>query len=307
MAKFPIEQDEVLLIKPTGLWTYPNALSAVPQGALIDALNVIMSRPNVLTQRRGINKFGTVLPNNTTKFHSFQNRLIIHHGTTLSYDSDAAGTWIDYAGSYSAPTGAITPHSIQANKNLYILTSTGVKKLASLTGTIAAAGAPAGLDGSGSTTGSGWFTNSTQVAYRIVFGYTDANNNEVVGAPSQRIVVSNSSGGATNVSLTFTLPSGLTTSWFYQVFRSPMSADLTTEPNDECALVYTGNPTAGELVAGTVTITDSIDDSLKGEYIYTASSQEGLSQSNYQPPIATDVTYFKGITLYANTTFRNSN
>lgn len=304
MAKssFPIKQEENLLLKPTGLWTYPNALSAVPQGALIDALNVIMSRPNVLTQRRGINKFGTVRSGNTNKIYNFQNRLIIHNGTTFSYDSDGSGTWTAYSGSFSPPTGAIVPRSFQANKNLFFLTSTGVKKLAVLTGTITAAGAPAGLDGSGSTTGSGWFTNNTQVAYRILFGYTDVNGNEIVGAPSQRIVVSNSSGGATNVSLTFTLPSDLATTWFYQVYRSPMSADLNTEPNDECALVYTGNPSSGELTAGTITITDSIDDSLKGAFIYTASSQKGLSQSNYQPPIATDATTFKGITLYANTT-----
>jgi len=301
MAKFPMQEQETILLKPTGLWTYPNALSAVPQGALSEALNVIMSRPNVLTQRRGINKFGTVLSNNTNKFYNYQNRVIINHGTTLSYDSDGAGTWVDYAGSYSPPTGAIVIRSFQANKNLYFLTSTGAKKLAALTGTIVPSGAPAGLDGSGSTTGSGWFTSHTQVAYRITFLYTDANGNEDEGAPSQRIVVANNTASPTNVSLTFTLPAGLTTAWTYQVYRSPMSADLNTEPNDECALVYTGTLSAGDLSTGTVTITDSIDDSLKGAFIYTASSQEGLSQSNYQPPISTDATTFKGITLYANT------
>lgn len=302
MAKFPMQEQETLLLKPTGLWTYPNALSAVPQGALSEALNVIMSRPNVLTQRRGINKFGTVLTNSVNKFYNFQNRVIINHGTTLSYDSDGAGTWVDYAGSYSPPTGAIAIRGVQANKNLYFLTSAGSQKLAALTGTIIPAGAPAGLDGSGSTTGSGWFTNDTQVAYRITFLYTDVNGNEIEGAPSQRIVVANSSGGATNVSLTFTLPAGLDTTWTYQIYRSPMSADLNTEPNDECALVYTGIITSGNLSAGTITIVDTIDDSLKGEFIYTASSQQGLAQSNYQPPISTDAANFKGITFYANTT-----
>lgn len=304
MAKssFPMQEEEQLLLRPTGLWTYPNALSEVPQGAMIEALNVIVSRPSVITQRRGINKFGTALSSNTSKLYNYQNKIIINTGTTLAYDSDDNGTWVPYSGSYSPPTGAIVIRSVQASKNMYFLTSTGVKRLDSISGTIANAGAPAGLDGSGSTTGSGWFTNSTQVAYRITFVITDANNNEHEGAPSQRIVVSNSSGGATNVSLTFTLPAGLSTANQYKVYRSPMSADLNTEPNDECALVYTGNPTSGELSAGTVTITDSIDDSLKGAFIYTASSQEGLSQANYQPPIATDSCLFKDITFYANTT-----
>jgi hypothetical protein len=218
-----------------------------------------------------------------------------HSGTTLSYYSTDLSTRTAYSGSYSAPSGALTIHSIQANKNCYFSTATAIKKLDAYNGTLTFAGAPAGLDGSGTTTGSGWFTNQTQVAYRIVFSYTDANNNLVRGAPSQRIVVSNSSGGDTNVSLTFTLPDGLTTAWQYEVYRSPMSASLTTEPNDECALVYTGNPTSGQLSAKTTTLTDSINDTLKGEVIYTASSQQGIAQANYQPPICTDITYFKGL------------
>lgn len=298
----PLQEVPIISIKPKGKYTYPNAFSEVPQGSMIEALNVVMPRPSVIEQRRGINTFGNVLTNNTTQFYNYQNRIIINHGTTLSYDSTGNGTWTDYSGSYTQPTNALVIRSLQANKNVYFLTNTGVKKLDLLTNPIKFAGAPAGLDGAGTTTGSGWFTNSTQVAYRILFGYTDANNNLILGAPSQRIVVSNNSGSATNVSLTFTLPAGLDTTWQYQVYRSPMSVDLNTEPNDECALVFTGNPTAGQLTAHVVTITDNVNDSLKGAFIYTASSQEGIAQSNYQPPIGTDATYFKGFSLVANTT-----
>ncbi len=297
-----MSEQEVLSLKPKGLYTYPNPLSEVPQGAMIQALNVVFPRPSVVEQRRGVNPFGTVLPATTDQLYNFQNRIIIHNGTSLEYDSDGFGTWVAYSGSYTKPDNALVPRSFQANKNIYFLTNTGQKKLSTLTGAITFSGAPAGLDGAGSTTGAGWFTNNTQVAYRILFGYTDANNNLILGAPSQRIVVSNSSGGATNVSLTFTIPAGLTTAWQYQIYRSPMSADLNTEPNDECALVYTGNPTAGQLTAGIVTVTDNISDALKGPFIYTASSQQGIAQANYQPPIATDVAYFKGFTFSANTT-----
>lgn len=298
----PLQEVPIISIKPKGKYTYPNAFSEVPQGSMIEALNVVMPRPSVIEQRRGINTFGNALLNNTTQFYNYQNRIIINHGTTLSYDSTGNGTWIDYSGSYTQPTNALVIRSLQANKNLYFLTNTGVKKLDLLTNPIKPAGAPAGLDGAGTTTGSGWFTASTQVAYRILFGYTDANNNLILGAPSQRIVVSNSSGSATNVSLTFTLPAGMDTTWQYQIYRSPMSVDLNTEPNDECALVITGNPTSAQLTAKVVTVTDNVNDSLKGAFIYTASSQEGIAQSNYQPPIGTDATYFKGFSLIANTT-----
>jgi len=300
-----MQEQETLSIKPMGLWTYPNPLSAVPQGALKKAQNVVIDRPNVIEQRRGQAPFGTILTDSTTKIYNFQNRLLISHGTSIAYDSDALGTWIDYAGSYSPPPNALTIHSVHANKNIYFTTSAGLYKLDQLVGPIQQAGAPAGLDGSGVVTGSGWFTNSTQVAYRIIFGYTDANGNLVLGAPSQRIVVSNSSGAAKNVQLTFSLPDGLTTTWFYQIYRSPMSADLNTEPNDECALVYTGNPTAGELLAKVVTVTDNIDDSLKGVMIYTASSQQGIAQANNQAPIASDMTNFRGYNFLANITFKH--
>lgn len=298
----PLQEQEIISIKPKGKYTYPNNLSEVPQGAMIEALNVVMTRPSVIEQRRGEAPFGTVLTNNTNHLYNYQNRIIIDHGTTLSYDSDGNGTWVDYAGSYSPPTNALVVRSFQANKNIYFLTNTGVKKLDHLTNAIRISGAFPGLDGSGTTTGAGWFSDKTQVAYRILFGYTDANNNLILGAPSQRIVVSNNTGIATNVSLTFTLPAGMDTTWQYQVYRSPMSADLNTEPNDECALVFTGNPTSGQLTAGIITLTDTVNDSLKGAFIYTASSQQGISQANYQPPLATDATVFKGFAMLANIT-----
>ena len=302
MAKDPVTEQETLSIKPVGLWTYPNQLSAVPQGAMVRATNTVIDRPNVVEQRRGINAFGDVLLDNINKIYNYQNRLIIHHGTTLSYDSTGLGDWVNYAGSYSPPTDALTIHSMQSNKNIYFTTSTGVKKLDALTSLVHSAGAPPGLDGSGTTTGSGWFTDQTQVAYRVVFGYNDSNGNLIIGAPSQRIIVSNNTGVPTNIALIFTVPSGLSTDWIYQIYRSPMSIDLNTEPNDECALIHSANLTSTDLTNKYATFTDNVDDALKGAMIYTASSQQGITQANYQPPIATDMTEFKGFAMYANTT-----
>ena len=160
-AKQPLQEQETLSLKPKGLYTYPNPLSEVPQGALSQALNVILSRPSVLEQRRGIGAFGTVLTGNTTQLYNYQNRIIINNGTSLLRDSDGAGTWVAYSGSYSPPTNALVIRSFQANKNIYFLTNAGQKKLDALTNAITFSGAPAGLDGAGTTTGSGWFTNTT--------------------------------------------------------------------------------------------------------------------------------------------------
>jgi len=298
----PIQLQETVDLQPVGLWTYPNPLSAVPKGALTVAGNLVLDRPHVLEPRRGINPIGPVFTANVNKLYSFQNQVIASYTNKLAYYSSDFLTRTDYSGTYAPPTGAITIHSTLANKNIYFTTSTGIKKLDTIAGTPIFAGAPPGLDGSGTTTGSGWFVDQTQVAYRILWTIKDANNNTDRGAPSQRIVVSNNTGGPTNVSLTFTIPVEITTTWNYEIYRSPMSANLTTEPNDECALVYTGTPTSGEITAKVITVTDSIDDSLKGAFIYTASSQQGIAQANYQPPIATDLTTFKDFTFYGNTT-----
>lgn len=148
--------------------------------------------------------------------------------------------------------------------------------------------------------GSGFMANDTQVAYRVVWGARDANSNLYLGAPSQRIIVSNSTGGTRDVTLNFTMPSGITTSDFFQVYRSRQSASSTTEPDDELQLVYEANPTSGEVSALSVTFTDSTDDTLKGAYLYTNANQEGITESNDIPPYAQDIANFKGFTFYSN-------
>lgn len=288
-----------------GLYTNPNELSKVPPGALTEATNTVIDRDDLLEQRRGFKSVGTELNLGTDivdAMYSYQSRLLLHYGETFAYDSTGSMDWVEYSGNYGIPDGAYAVHSVQANKNLYFSTDVGIQKLDLLTNALRVAGVPEALDGQGSTTGSGWFTNSTQVAYRIVWGYTDENNNLILGAPSQRIIVANNSGGSTNVSLTFTIPDDITTDYIYQIYRSPMSVDLTTAPNDECQLVIQTNPTSGEITAGTITLTDTVPDALRGATIYTANSQQGILQANYQPPLCVDLCFFKGFVFYANTT-----
>lgn len=289
-------------LKARGLFTHPNALGSVPAGAMVVADNVVIDREDTTETRRGFKKYGTVLTGPIRKFFEYQNRMIVHHDNKLARDSDGAGTWVDYSGTYVAPTNAVRMRAALANKNLYLTTSGGVFKLDSLTGTPSLTGVQKALDGEGVTSGAtGWFATSTQVAYRVVFGITDANNNKNLGAPSQRIIVQNTSGGTRNVDLTFTIPSNLTTSHFYQVYRSGQTPDLTTEPNDELQLIVEKTITAGEITAGTATYTDETPDNLRGATLYTSPSQEGLLQANERPPLARDITLFKDTLLYANT------
>lgn len=288
-------------VKIKGLYSNNNLESEVPDGALSKALNVVIDKDSVAESRRGFEPI-TVLPNSADRVDSqtsYQNKLIVHrqNDSKLSY-YDGVSVWTDYSGTITNPDSDLARIRFQQmNGNLYFTTSEGIKVLDAYNGTVYSTGMPQGLDGSGSTTGaSGYLSNLNFVAYRVVWGSKDANINLYLSSPSQRIIVYNSSGGTRDVSLTFTVPDGISTSDFYQVYRSSQS---TVEPNDEMQLVYEENPTSGEISAKSITITDQTPDSLKGAFLYSNSNQEGIQESNNIPPFANDICVFKNFMFFA--------
>ncbi len=294
------------IFKISGLYTSPNQFSSVPKGALQIADNIRIDRPNVGQTRRGLKRYGIDIADllSTTGFvksiYNFNEKLISLFNQTLLYDSDDQGTWQAYTGTFTPNTG-FALRSMQANKNFYVNTNTGVKKLdtaSNLTG-FRSAGVVQALQGSYSLVTGSVIANDKNVAYRMVWGYTDANQNEIVGAPSQRLIASNSSGGTRDAQLTFQIPSGITTEYFYRIYRSGESASSAFPPNDELQLVLSGNPTSAEIAAGEFIVTDSQVN--RGESLYTDPSQEGILQSNAQPPIAKDMVLWNGFSFYANT------
>lgn len=297
-------------LKMSGLHTDPNPLGTVPQGAMLVAKNVVIDKQDVIESMRGLklygNEFTLTAGQKINNLFAYKSRLLVHFGTTLGYDSDGAGAWTSYAGSYSPPSGMNKIKSFFSNKNFFFTTSVGLKKLSSLTGTIGAAGVEKALGGSGALTGaSGFMSTANQCAYRILWGIKDPNNNLILGAPSQRIIVVNGSGGTRDVILTFFIPANITTSHFYQIYRSGQSGGAAVEPNDELQLVIEKNPTSAEIIAKTIAVTDTVPDSLRGATLYTSPSQEGIAAANDQPPLAKDVAIFRDSALYFNTTSKH--
>jgi hypothetical protein len=294
-----------LIVEIRGLSTNNNQISKVSPGSLSIAKNIVLDKDGVADPRRGLNYLANP-PAGTTRndrLFEYQDTLIAHRSNddSLAYYDDGIG-WTNYSGTYAHPDEDYARmRSLQAAGNCYFTTSTGIMVLDSIAGPVYSTGMPKGLDGVASTTGaSGFMTNNTQVAYRIVWGTKDANNNLYLGSPSQRIIAANTSGGTRDVSITFTIPSGITVDDFFQVYRSKESASSTDEPNDELQLVYEANPTAGEITAKSVTFTDSASTSLMGASLYTNSSQEGISEANDIPPVAKDIALFKGYTFFAS-------
>lgn len=148
------------------------------------------------------------------------------------------------------------------------------------------------------------FSDGSQIGYRLLWGYRDANNNLLRGAPSAMATVTNATGGTRDISAVASIPAGITTSHFYQLYRTAATLGSTISPIDQEQLVAEGFPSSGDITAGFVTILDQTPDSLKGEALYTGSDQEGISQSNYEPPLAKDFCLFKGFVLFANTSLK---
>lgn len=283
-----------------GLVTQYNPLTVSP-GALLRANDCMIRRENIIEDRRGYKLYAT-MANNPSQLLTYSNRVLVHHGTVLSYDN-GSGTFSNYSGSYSAPASSRI-RGAEAFSNLYATTSEGVKVFSALSSTAGRlAGAPRSLDPSYSLTGSsGFLANSSQCAYRVTIQRTDTNANVVTGYPSSRLWVTNSAGGARNVSLTIYIPSEAKAGDVLQVYRTDQYSGTTSDlSGDEMGLVYQYELLAADITAGFVTFTDSVVDDLRGATLYTSPSQEGIAQANDRPPVCKDLTLYKSnFMLYAN-------
>lgn len=294
-----------LQLKWRGLYLHPNPFSEVPEGAMGVADNVVIDRESIPDSRRGFKRYGTALPSPPDVITEFNGALLVHCTCgKLFYDSDGQGTWVDLAGTYDRPAtdNGSRVRFVGANQNLYFASVDGVYKMTTVSGNPVKAGAPRGLGGTGVTTGStGFLPNNTNVAYRIVWGYRDTNNNLILGFPSDRIIVSNNSGGSRNTEITFQIPEGIDTTFFYQIYRSTESADLATEPNDELRQVQEDTVTSAQITAGEISFVDTTPNELRQAFIYTAPSQQGIANGNGLPPYCKDMDVFKQQMVFANT------
>src|SRR5690606_23695845 len=100
----------------------------------------------------------------------------------------------------------------------------------------------------------------------------------------------------TTTELTITIPEGIDSDYFFQVYRSPVSQATgpatfdDVVPSDELQLVYEAYPTPDEIAEGFITFEDITPDTFRGENLYTnASTGEGILQANDIPPFAKDI------------------
>ena len=321
-----------VLLKVSGLYTFPNNLSEIPPGALTTADNIVIDRNGIVESRRGFQQYSDQFGIGTDRAKqllTYKNRLLVHYQNSLAYDN-GAGLLTDFSGTFPETEAGLRIKSIEANGNLYFTTSLGIYRISALnaseftpaSGYVRLAGGVQALDINGTldySTG-GWFIyqtdqpGQTKVAYRMTWAFYDANGNLVEGAPSSRLVLTNySTTASANVNLTFQIPSQISstdTQFFYRIYRTAVvqtSTGLTLanlDPGDEEYLVIEDYPTSGELISRNVSVIDETPESFRknGALLYTNPvSGEGILQSNYAPPIAKDINLFQNTVFYANT------
>ncbi len=317
-------QNSVLL-QAAGLYSLQNRLGTWPPGALVQADNINIDRDNIIQVRRGFKIYGDTLAPSTSRakqLFTYKNVVLRHYDSVLEYDSNGAGTFLRFkdvneadASITDVETG-LRLKAVEANGNFYITTGTGIKKISATSSSdvlfkrVIDAGGVKALDVelALATPGVGFFTNNTQVAYRIVWGLRDNNNNLILGSPSTRAVLINNSGSASTVNVTFPVPTGVTIDYFYQIYRTAISSGVDVDPGDEMNLVYEDNPTATDITNGTITVSDSYPEILRvaATPLYTNEvSGEGILQANDAPPIAKDVTLYRQRIFFANTKTRH--
>ncbi|MBN1442835.1 MAG: hypothetical protein JXA90_09000 [Planctomycetes bacterium] len=299
---------ESVTVKAAGLYLQGNDIEA-PEGALSVADNVVVSRDNIIELRRGFAPLGVdpalALSQILALYGAAGKGYYYSALTETIHIFNGIATWTPVATIYPVPSLAAPLQSVipSFSKDGYTYFSSYRQEAAlfrALDSDFQVAGAPPGLDmqlALSASPGSA-VPDQTQVAYRVVWVQVTGSR-QVPGAPSWRAIIANTSGSAKAVDITITVPQGFgaigAATHLLQVYRSRASASATASPDDEMQLVLEQAAPASGV---TVTVTDTVPDSLLQAALYTNESQEGATQASYRPPQAAALAMFKGCAFY---------
>lgn len=295
-----------------GLQTDPGPFSGAPDGALVEANNVVYDRAGLIEPRGG----WVLTPDAVMKAAS---RSIVYGIETGADARIVVGT--DFAGAWSVSNGALItsgPTSFAQGKTRFarakgrtLLTSeNGVCEMPLPgTGAIAyRAGLPQPSQWWGyvSTGAGNWLGNNQSVAYRFTLFRTLADGTTMESAPTAPLIIRNTSGVAAGV--TFIAPPGLTyTPWsvggfdalkagdMLRIYRAPVLNAVTGVPSDEMRL-------RAAVVVGAAFEDKLGDGSWNGPELYSNTRREGIGQARLRPTYARDMALYQGRMMYAGLT-----
>ena len=276
-----------------GLYSSPNQLGEVPDGALSQADNVVISKDGVIEPRPGFESVGIgggydYVAQAGADFFGAPGESLT--GGVWSADTAVPGTFYEALKIGGART-VFSPEPTTVREAVNSSSMFLVQPALDMSYALAGVGTA--------------LPTAYTVAYRMLWKRTNADGTAARGAPSGRLLVSNAAGTTQNVTITFTNPvfSGAGT-YTYEVYRSVAVATATLAtlpPSDELQKCYEGSYAAG----ATGTFTDILPESLLQATIYTAPSQRGAAAGHSYGMASSTGAEFRGSIFLGNITERN--
>lgn len=241
-----------------GIYKQANSFT-VPDGALETAENCVMTKDKTVTKQRGFYQYHSPLSGTLNSLFNYQNTLLAAFADRISYFIDTGavpsltGTATALTGEAVSVTGGRVARSCQSNKNFYVTSDNGVMKLEAFNSQVFKAGTPPALDlRAVLLVSNGPLAGDTEVAYRIVFGRQDSNDNLLLGAPSDIQVITNakltgqawarSGSGPYTITVTTGTPHNLATSMDITVYP-PVSGSTPAILQGDQIITVTGAST----------------------------------------------------------------
>lgn len=239
--------------KVKGLALQSNSFS-VPEGSFERLDNCVVVQDNIVQKKRGASTFYDIDPETGRNLAEYSGKLLGFCSDEVQvYTQNSGGEFVSKAtlgGSAFTIASGHKARNVQSNGNFYYTATEGIFKLESTTANVLEAGIDPATDLqlflAEKSAVETFFRPDSQISYRVVFGRKDANNNVVLGAPSQLVTATNAviSAAATLAATTVTVTStahGLTT------------GDIIYVVNSDSSGVPDGNYTATSTGANTFT------------------------------------------------------
>lgn len=314
-AGIPQALDVVLSLTGSSGYLAPNTIATITATRTnASATLTTISNDDIANALIGQVLSGTGIPDGATILSISLSAPVVIHSATLV----AGSTTITVASNLSiAANQIVTGDGIPENTRVVSISGAGPYSVVLTNAALRSATADATFNSDNTITMSAAATSGaatvtsvtlsdgTQVAYRMIWGLVNENKATMVGAPSGFVAITNSTGGSRDVVVNATIPEGITTDNFYQIYRSPATPTADIVPPDQMQLVAEGVPSGTDISNGYIQVTDQTPDSLKGESLYTGTDVDGITQANYQPPIAVDICVFRDHALFLNFTLEH--
>lgn len=301
-------------IVPAGLYTDPGPFSAAPEGALVEAQNVVIQREGLLEPR----------PSLIMTSVTGASQPIMNHGHYI----EDVGNFIWYTNGSSweiirAETDVITGpsdftfgqiNSQHVKGRLLFTSNEGICEMPQESGDTIAYRAglprPSAPPVEVIQLASSWLNTGESTAYRFVLGRKRQDGTLMLSPPSCRVIAKVPS--TLTASYVSFAAFGITSYNYYAydvdssfdvlqegdllyIYRSNKQIDSNEWPDDEmrlrATLTYSG---------GSFEFFDDVldDDEWSGPALYTNATQEGILQANTRPAYSRDIDLFNGMTFY---------